>query len=266
MVAKVVEEVVHDVNSDKLNTELVSKGFQITAMVYQYMEEPNVLYRLNVGDDNDDGEEVLIPHIISVTEVNALEALDNDTIYTIITNNETGIVYGSELARSEEMMAQDLLKSRGLVKTDAKTYKNIYYNVLFYITKGKGNQGKMATSKVNGNTKTDILKGNALQAAKRTAVDKMLKALQKPLAGLLKSQGKNQYATMLNTPEGKALMAGVLGCLQLMLPQLQNENAEVIGDELRTMALSYVTSQVGDLLDPLINAFGEAAESLPKVI
>jgi len=263
MVAKVVEEVVHGVNSDKLNTELVSKGFQITAMVYQYMEEPNVLYRLNVGDDNNDGEEVLIPHIISVTEVNALEALDNDTIYTIITNNATGIAYGSELAVSEEKLAHDLLKSRGVL---AKIEKNIYYNVLFYITKGKGNQGKMATSKVNGNTKTDILKGNALQAAKRTAVDKMLKALQKPLAGLLKSQGKGQYATMLNTPEGKALMAGVLGCLQLMLPQLQNENAEVIGDELRTMALSYVTSQVGDLLDPLINAFGEAAESLPKVI
>lgn len=236
----------------KLGEELKANGIQIRAMVYEYDDTGETEYDMGHG-------EFSIPVSVAVTEVDAALLLSPEKLRAILDNNSYGSITGGDLNYNEDELAKELL--RGAYSL------NKSYTVTFYITR-KGKSNNMATPSTTKPTtdKTSALKVNAMDAAKRTAVNKMLKAMQKPIAGLLKSQGRAELSKMVDTPEGKAMLAGVLGILQMMLPQLQTDEAALIGEELRTQSLSYVTDHIGDLLDPLLEAFGEAAASLPKIL
>lgn len=235
-------------------SQLRSMGVQVKAIIT--IEENHDDYIL--GAEADEGNEWELPVIIETHEFDALELLTYDELVEdVLGSANSAIVDAEETSLCAENWAKKFLKG--------KYSAAACYCVKFYFLQQKGSSGPMLKS-LGLSDKTAALKADAYEAAKRTAVKKMVKAVQKPLAGLLKSQGRNDIAAMLSTEQGQAILAGLLGVLQLMLPQLQSEGAVVIGEELRTQALGNITESLGEVLDPVIDSFTEAAASLPKVI
>lgn len=112
---------------------------------------------------------------------------------------------------------------------------------------------------------------NAKSAVVRTSTRKLVQAVKKPLVAVLMARADketaNKVGAFLNTREGEALLAGVLGLAQLIIPRLNTPTFTTLGEELRTSSLTFLTDLAADsLVDPLIDAFSEASKDLTNLV
>lgn len=131
---------------------------------------------------------------------------------------------------------------------------------------------EMAT--VTGSTNRDLVstfKADATEAAWRSAASTAVDLVRKPLAAGLEARLDSDTAKaaskFLNTPEGEAFLAVLLGSAPLFVDGLNKDPRVVkLAGEMRVQGISVVTDRVlKDLAGPIVEAFTKAVAGLPEL-
>lgn len=108
-------------------------------------------------------------------------------------------------------------------------------------------------------------KSAAWRTAGRTAIDAAHKPFVAALRKYLPAKQATAVAAFLDTENGRAGMAVVLGCAPFFIPQLaSNDRASRLATEMRIQGIQTFSDRIGrDFFQPIIEAFTKALAVVP---